>query len=347
MLAVLANPATATARRIAQRSVTFEVINSNTSGVPCDGDDATYPVRGHLIGPRRALRAKKAPPVTFYLHGLNSGEWNWRFPVRRYDFGVKLARKGHTSLTIDRLGYGTSGHPPGQMLCLGSGADTVHQLITALRAGDYGIGRGRPRAFDQVVLAGHDLGGIVAEIESYSYQDIDALMVMNIGDDPRGYPADPTVTAFGDSASRCAGGGEEAEPGGPGGYVRFFQTEAEVREYGFANSEPRVVDRVWALENKNPCGEFSSANTAFSVDRERLSEVRVPVMLLFTELDFNFAEKDAADAQRSYYSGSDDVTVEMMAGTGHFPMLDRNAPRFRSLVAHWLDSRGFGPARNR
>src|SRR5688500_6231332 len=80
---------------IADIPVSFKVVNSNTSGVPCASDGRTYTVRGHLTGPSSALAGPHASLVTVYLTGWEAGEWNWRFrDVAGYDHPAELARLG-------------------------------------------------------------------------------------------------------------------------------------------------------------------------------------------------------------------------------------------------------------
>src|SRR5438874_13629910 len=43
--------------------VTFQVVNTDTSGMPCPFDGATYTARGHLTGPASLLTAHRANAV--------------------------------------------------------------------------------------------------------------------------------------------------------------------------------------------------------------------------------------------------------------------------------------------
>jgi pimeloyl-ACP methyl ester carboxylesterase len=342
LAALLTAVPAASAAPVVDLPVAFDVRNTNSSGVPCPSDGAAYTLRGHLVAPRSALERPRRT-VTLYVHGFNSGEWNWRFPLSGYDVALEMARLGHVSLTFDRLGFDSSDFPDGFMTCFGAHADMAHQVVQALRAGSYTVDGRAPVAFSKVVLAGHDTGGTAAEIEAYSYKDVDGLIVMNIADGGRGYlPPSPSIPEFADVVGRCAAGGERAERDDRGGYARFIRSDDDIPRYGLPNSEPEVVDLVLRLVNKNPCGDVMSLNTAFTVDRARVREIEVPVLLLYTELDFNMFAGAPAEEQRSYFTGSDDVSLVTMEGTGHFPFLDRNAPRFRSIVSEWLGRRGFG-----
>jgi alpha/beta hydrolase family protein/hemolysin type calcium-binding protein len=156
---------------IADLPVAFQVRNTNTSGLSCPSDGAEYTVRGPSSGPASALASRGTRAVTLYLHGFNAGEWMWRPPgVPELDHSAALARLGHVSVTVDRLGYDTSDHPQGFQSCLCSQADIAHQLVGKLRRGDYAVTGARPTTFPKVVLAGHDSGGAIAEIEAYSYR---------------------------------------------------------------------------------------------------------------------------------------------------------------------------------
>ena len=175
---LFAVPPSAQAKGTVELPVTFQVQNTNTSHFPCSADGAAYTVHGHLIGPRAGIYGPGPREVTFYLQGFDSAEWNWRFQaVPGYDYGAELARLGHVSLTIDQVGYGKSGFPPGNSTCFGSQADIAHQIIGQLRSGSYSVNGAAPPTFADVVLAGHDIGGDMAQIEAYSYGDVNGLML--------------------------------------------------------------------------------------------------------------------------------------------------------------------------
>jgi pimeloyl-ACP methyl ester carboxylesterase len=188
-------PASAGARGIVELPVAFQVANTNTSAVACPSDGATYTIRGHISGPRAALAHRRANTIAVYLYGMEGGEWNWDFkPIRAYDYPAKIAREGHVSLTLDELGYGAGDHPgSGEETCQGAYADIAHQIIERLRKGEDMLGSEPGIAFSKVVLVGHDVGGQVAEIEAYSYFDIDGLILVTRS--ARGGVASVTLTS--------------------------------------------------------------------------------------------------------------------------------------------------------
>ena len=127
--------------KVLKRPVTFLVNNVNRSILPCPSDGAAYEVKGHLIGPASEVgpgASGERRSTTLYLHGFGFGEFFWSFSaVPRYDYAAAMGRAGRTSVVIDRLGYGSSGHPQGNQTCLGAQADVAHQVVDKLRSGDY------------------------------------------------------------------------------------------------------------------------------------------------------------------------------------------------------------------
>lgn len=327
--------ASSSATRVVAVPVGFQVKNTNTSGLACPSDGAAYVVRGHLTGPRSALRAAA---VTVYLYGLDTGGWNWRLTaVPGYDFAAQLARRGHVSLTIDMLGYGASGHPYGFESCIGSQADVTHQIIAQLRSGNYSIAEGSPVAYRRVVLAGHDVGGQIAQVEAYSYKDVDGLIVVTWAE--QGFTPFLQVK-YAQASARCATGGEPSRPGGPGGYVYVAGSVEDFERHLFHNAEPAVVAAAGSLREPNPCGYLSSAfPPGIATDLLRLREIDVPVLLALGANDPVF-DADGWAMQERHFSGSRDVSSILLADTGHFPMLERTVPRLRTLISGWLTQRG-------
>nr|WSZ97075.1 hypothetical protein OH820_16700 [Streptomyces sp. NBC_00857] len=134
----------ATAARLAAENivdvpVTFTVRNTNRSKTGCRTDGATHRVRGHLTAPASVLSGEKRA-ITLYQHGIAAGEWYWRLDVPGYHYAEELAKRGHASLTLDRLGYGSSDRPDGLGTCIGAEADIAHQIVGQLRKGSYALG---------------------------------------------------------------------------------------------------------------------------------------------------------------------------------------------------------------
>jgi pimeloyl-ACP methyl ester carboxylesterase len=265
--------------------------------------------------------------VTLYLFGYEAGEWNWDLKVPSYDYAADMARSGHVSLTIDQLGYGASGHPNGNDMCMGSQADIAHQIVSQLRNGHYTLGNRPGIAFASVILAGHDVGGQIAEIEAYSYKDINGLILATWADQGQ----TPWII------QRSSQAGLDWCPQTPSGYVHFA-SEQEFRDLLFFDAERRVVDASNKLRNPNPCGMIGSAGPSVAVDKIRTSEVRVPVLIVFGANDTLVWTRQGQEQQQDNFTGTTDKTTVFVPRAGHFPMLEKTAPAFRSVVSNWLTS---------
>src|SRR5919204_5206502 len=151
--------ADASPRDIVDVPVSFQVQNTNTSRDPCPSDGKSYVVRGDLTGPRAAIEGPAPRAATLYYEGFDTGEWMWRFRlVPGYDYVAQMARLGNVSVTVDQVGYGASGHPPGNDTCIGAQADIAHQIIGQLRSGTYSAEGTSPVKFKKIVLGAHDVG---------------------------------------------------------------------------------------------------------------------------------------------------------------------------------------------
>ena len=318
--------------------VSFEVVNENRSRVACASDGATYSVRGHLIAPSSTL--SHPGPVTLYLHGLGFGEFFWDFTaVPGYDYAVDQALAGHASLVIDRLGYGRSGKPLGQLSCIGAQADIAHQLVGELRSGDYQAGRHAGVRFDKVVLAGHSAGGLIAQVEAYSFNDINGLIDVAFSD--RG-SSSVAATTFAETAAVCATGGQPSGgTNGPAGYAFFGQTNQEARNVFFYNAQPQVVDATLAMRNRDPCGDTGSFGQAIATDEAFVPQITIPVLLVFGDHDALFPPPAGQD-QRAMYTGSRDVTLVTLKDTAHAVTLERTRHQFTATVSDFLHAHGFG-----
>jgi len=327
--------ARASAQSSVEIPVSFQVKNTNTSQSPCTSglpDGATYTIHGHISGPQAALAAGKADLITVYLFGYEAGEWNWDLKgVPGYDYAAEVAKMGQVSLTLDELGYGASGHPAnGNETCQGAEADTIHQIVQKLRKGEYALPDNPTIKFSKVVLAGHDVGGEVAEIEAYSYFDIDGLILVTFAE--QGFTPyiieRSTIAAF-DTCTESANG-----------YAHFI-SDQEFQTLLFYNTDPRVIEAADAQRNPNPCGVIRTNPPAVLVNnRGHVAQIKVPVLIVFGNNDTLVWTRQGEEEEERNFSGSPDKSTAFIPEAGHFPMLSRTAPlSFDPTMSTWLSSR--------
>jgi pimeloyl-ACP methyl ester carboxylesterase len=191
----------------------------------------------------------------------------------------------------------------------------------------------RTPSFQRVVVAGHSLGALVAQVEVSSFHDADALIVMSFSDTGSSPLATQTFAA---SGLTCATGGQRADgSSGPSGYAYFGDTPAQFRAAHFHDADPRVVQVATALRTRDPCGDYSSVPQALVTDQVALKTVTVPVLLVFGANDALFPPP-AGERQKAMFSGSANVSLVSVPDTGHALALERSAPQFRAEVARWL-----------
>jgi pimeloyl-ACP methyl ester carboxylesterase len=317
--------------QVVEVPVAFPVQNTNHTAVICPSDGKRYTVRGTIVAPKSALRSPTA--ATLLLHAVTWGKYYFNFKgVRGYDFARQLAQRGHTSVIVDRLGYGTSDKPPGFATCFGSEADVAHQIVQSLRTGTYATPGTSPMRFGKVNIGGSSVGGMISNIEAYTFSDVDSVINMSWGD----FAATPfTALGTGEVVLRCVRGGDT---GAPPGYAAFFKYARD--EFYFNSATPQVRAAVPALQ-PDPCGQIASAATGIATDTLLLGKINVPVQLIFGSADPVFGPMPlAADLQAARYTGSPSVTKTIVPGASHYPLIEANHLRVLAAVDKFLSRNG-------
>lgn len=112
--------------------------------------------------------------VQILVSGATYSEEYWDFPEQpeRYSYVRAMREAGIATFTFDRLGIGASTHPSSAEVTLPGQVEVVHQLIAALRSGQFG------QQFAKVVLVGHSLGSVISQAVAGQYPaDADGLIV--------------------------------------------------------------------------------------------------------------------------------------------------------------------------
>jgi len=320
--------------------VSFTVTNSNALSsllcLPASANGQTYTVSGTMILPAGAIPGG----VTLYVHGLGFARYFWNFTqLPGYDYAGAEAAAGHASVVIDRLGYGQSSIPSGNAMCVGSQATVLHEIVQDLRAGTYSAGSlASAPTFARVGLVGHSAGGELAEIEAYSFRDIDALGVMEWADQFYSLGA---YDAFLSDATQCVQGGSTQVGSSSTGYATFGVSDAAYDSLMFADADPAVESTATALRTNDPCGQVESIlnGTAFGLTHDE--SIKVPVAYVHGGADGIFqAGLPWPSLQEALYSGSSKLTDISLPGEGHAVTLERGAPRLEAAMSAWLTANG-------
>lgn len=315
-------------QEVVEVPISFTVQNTNTTSVPCASDGAEYTVRGTLVAPQEAVESGGS--VSLLLHAVTFDQDYWQFDgVEGYNVARQLAEEGHAIVAVDRLGYGESDRPAGLDTCFGSEADVAHQMVQALRTGDYELDKAKAPAFDRVYLGGSSVGGLISNLTASHYGNVDGVLNFAWGD----FAASPyTAAEVADVSRRCLLGGD---PGAEPHYAVFAKDSIDT--FYFNSAEQAVRDAVPA-PNADPCGQILSLGPALAVDTVMLARIDVPVLVQFGDADAIFPPP-AADLQAARYLGSPEVTKSIIADASHYPVLEANHDQVVDDVDAWLDAR--------
>jgi pimeloyl-ACP methyl ester carboxylesterase len=234
-------------------------------------------------------------------------------------------------VTIDRLGYDSSGKPQGLRSCIGGQADIAHQLIGDLKSGHY---RGSLTSkFRRVGLIGHSAGGQIAEVEGYSFKDAAAIGVLAYADQG----ASPFQLELAKGATEvCDAGGEPSdETSGPGGYAKLGQTKQQGREAFFSSAPAKVQFETLNILTANPCGDLASYGSAPATNLAEIGRITVPVLTVQGGKDTLFPVPDV-QVQSTLYTGSSSVTYADLPNSAHALTLESEHGRLEAIVAKFL-----------
>jgi pimeloyl-ACP methyl ester carboxylesterase len=321
---------------------TFAVRNVNRSRVPCQSDGLPYRLSGRIALPNAVASTGRGQTATLYVHSpVLSERTEWTFDaVPGYDLLAEMARRGHPSATFDLPGWGESPYPDGFAVCLGSEADMAHQIVRALKAGNYLVqGLANAPRFDRVVIAGLSSSGLIAQIEAYSFHDVAGLIVMAWAEltDP-GFATPETAIAGPPVFVTCAAGGEpKNDPDGPPGYgYTWYGGDADkTAALFFHHADPAVVGVVKDRIERDPCGDRLSGGQALVADQLFLPTITAPVLLVYGEQDRIF-RWPTVERQRLHFVRSPDVKVTCLASTGHMLPLHPTRDVLYTQLGSWL-----------
>ncbi|MDJ0754034.1 MAG: alpha/beta hydrolase [Ardenticatenaceae bacterium] len=216
-------------------------------------------------------------PVLLLIHGAGGSHLDWPSTVRYID--------GVTIVTPDLPGHGQS--PPPGLKTIENYAETVIAFVEGLQ-------------LEQVVIAGHSMGGAIAQLIALNHPDfLTGAILISTGARMK---VSPLIL-------------EQIHTDMPA-VADFFTKYAWSKK---ANPIMKGVGRKRVLEN-NPdtlFGDYSACNQ-FDV-RHRLGEIRVPTLVIGGELDMFMPLKFS----RQLAEGIPEARLVTIPGSGHMIQLER------------------------
>jgi len=266
----------------------------------------------------------------------NRAYWNWPVDPATYSYLDKTLAAGRAAFDYDRVGTGSSSHPPSTDLTIFSEAYILHQIVGWLRS-DAGYG--------QVNLIGHSLGSVISVQEAGEYHDVSRVVVtglLHVPDVGVGFattlssllypaPFDPQFAAAGLDL----------------GYLTTIPGDRAADFYSVA-SNPLVVSYDEAHKDVVPATDLATlADTwALASGLNVSDQVTAPVLVVIGAQDAIFcADPPVLDCgqpgavlatEQPYYESAPSLSVDVIAGSGHDIALEPSADQSFALINSWL-----------
>lgn len=313
---------------VTTRQVVFDVVNSGGSVLSCPADNRPHQVRARLVGPREVVLGRGGVHrINVLVHDAGTGGWFWNLRKHpAYDYATQLARRGETSLVLDRLGFDSSPLADGTSTCLDAQATILHQVVQHLYSGIYdytGRTAATPPHASHVVLHAHGVGGAIAQLEAARYDDVAGLVLMSWGG---ANPSQAALDQGRQQTATCLDGTS---------YAPYGESVRDFRRLLFVTAPATVQRTASARRNSTPCGDVTSLAPTVLAARRTASQVEAPVLLLFGSQDARVRQGASQDTARSF-SSSSSVRTRVVDGAGSALPLERSAALTRAAVLRFL-----------
>ncbi len=327
--ALLARPAAAHEEERGRSSSCEEV----SFMVSLDGTSApTWRVSGTLCRPT----GNRERTLQILIHGstYNRSYWDFPYMAEQYSYVRAANAAGFATLAIDRLGSGASDRPPGALVSVHATANTVHQIVSAIRSGAAGSGHGHRTDFDRIVLVGHSFGSNVSWTEAGTYGDVDGVILTAISHDmdPPGailtqihaYPAelDPLF----------------ASVSLPPGYLTTIPGKRGDLFYHLPGVRPSVIATDETTKDTLPIGVLFDQFTTYGLTQN----IHIPVLNVVGDYDTLACQLPSCTGsgsianEASFYPADACYTQVIVPNAGHSLNLHDNARSWYTLAQHWV-----------
>lgn len=329
--------------------VTLEPGNPLTPGAP-PGVAAPAEVGAQQVLVKLCLPKSKPNTgvVQLLVHGITYDHryWNIADPANakgdRYSWEAAAAKAGYATLALDRIGSGTSTHPPSVFVDIDSNATAIHQVVQALRAGAIASPT-TPTKFKQVVLVGHSYGSMTSWFEASRYQDVDALVITSATHNVHELTSAASIeSAHYPAVLDPQFANTTLDPG----YVTSMPGKRYDQYYAPADVDLGIVARDEATKGTFTQSEVYNYPVVF---RTHL-DIRAPVFLIIGSLDGIFCSQIAVDLaapcqtsaalianERPWYGpGVPSMDAHIVQGAGHDLNAMYSSQQTFNAVTQWL-----------
>jgi pimeloyl-ACP methyl ester carboxylesterase len=267
-------------------------------------------------------------PVLVCLPGgsYTRGYFDLEVPgLRGYSFAAHAVARGFPVVTFDVLGTGESTRP-GHDIDMG---DQAEALATAL-----GQLPGLVRHGGPYVAVGHSMGGYVAMLQQAAHHSYDALAILGTTNQhvaPLGLPAEMIAAAA--TREGRAAIAEQIAAGIPDAYID--NSRGALLSWFHLDDVPRAVVDADLATTQTVVPRRCAANASVpGITVEAAGDIEVPVFLAYGDVDVS----PAPHLEPSYFTRSRDVSLYVLAGSGHCHNMANTRALLWDRLLDWCDT---------
>lgn len=288
-------------------------------------------IAGTLCVPPEATTVQVLVPGNTY----NRSYWQADIDPARYSYVRQANLAGYATLAVDRLGTGDSLHPSSEAMTLKNDVTTVHEVVTAVRAGAFGI-------FERVVGVGHSLGSVVVnQVAGEHPDDFDALVLTGFSHSINLANATARV------ASRYASPAGDPKFAGRDLDAFYLTTQPDGRAGLYTLDAVPTEVLAWDDRTRDTANMVEIAGLGgFQVPNVSRA-ITAPVLILNGSEDAlacGVGSGDCAtsprlrDSERPWFGPGTDLTAWSVPGLGHNVTMHDNVATVNADITGWMDN---------
>ncbi|MFI0219902.1 alpha/beta hydrolase [Streptomyces lydicus] len=293
-------------------------------------DVGTQTIQGTLCTPMNEART-----LQILLGGVTYDRHYWALPSApgKPSYMEESSKNGYATLALDRIGTGSSGHPPAEKVGLKANVDALHQVVNAFRVGSIG-----GRAYSRVITVGHSFGASVAVAEAYRENDVDGVIASSFL-----HALGPRIGEFGKSLYPAIQDPITSHSNPPKNYLTTQPGTRSDLFYSKADAAPetqRADESTKTTETSAENHDIAVVQSSPKITRG----VNVPVLLAVGERDELLCggklkcdnSTHVQDFEKEFYGNAAKLTAFVLPRAGHAINLHRNSELWFRAASDWV-----------
>jgi pimeloyl-ACP methyl ester carboxylesterase len=257
--------------------------------------------------------------------------WDWQQDPALYSYVDKTLQSGRATLTYDRMGSGVSSRPVSGSINTTSDAYVLHQLVDMLHS----------QGYDQITSVGHSYGSGIALREASTYHDVSRVVLT-------GYLHAPANSVVVNGSYPANLDPMFAGQGLDNGYLTTKPNTRGIQFYS-SSADPTVIAYDEAHKDLVTGAGLGSlvADRSVPAGSNLSNAINVPLLIVNGQQDtlFCYDYTNVLDCgnhaavvanEAPYYTGAPNLTVSMVANTGHDLPLHPSANTSFATIDNWI-----------